>query len=53
MVAVAVACMPVFIVGREIGRRQGLLFVGYYVAYVAYLILGARTRCPDEYSRRS
>jgi len=51
MVAVAVACLPVFIVGREIGRRKGLLFVGYYVAYVAYLILGAQDHdALDEYS---
>jgi cation:H+ antiporter len=42
MIAVAVACLPVFIAGREIGRGKGLLFVGYYVAYVAYLILGAQ-----------
>ena len=51
MVAVAVACLPVFIAGREIGRRKGLLFVGYYVAYVAYLILGAQDHdALDEYS---
>jgi cation:H+ antiporter len=51
MVAVAVACLPVFIVDREIGRGRGLLFVGYYVAYVAYLIMGARGHdALDEYS---
>ncbi len=42
MAAVALACLPVFISGREIGRGKGLLFVGYYVAYVAYLILDAQ-----------
>jgi len=42
MIAVAVACLPVFIYGRRIGRRRGLLFLAYYVAYVVYLILGAR-----------
>ena len=51
MVAVAVACLPVFIAGREIGRGKGLLFVGYYIAYVAYLILGAQDHdALDEYS---
>jgi cation:H+ antiporter len=43
MVAVALACLPVFIVGREIGRAKGLLFIGYYIAYVAYLILDAHS----------
>ena len=42
MVAVAVACLPVFMAGREIGRGKGLIFVAYYVAYVAYLILDAQ-----------
>ena len=51
MVAVAVACLPVFIAGREIGRGKGLMFVGYYAAYVAYLILGAQQHdARDEYS---
>jgi cation:H+ antiporter len=51
MVAVSVACLPVFIAGREIGRGKGLLFLGYYLAYVAYLILGAQQHdALDEYS---
>jgi cation:H+ antiporter len=51
MVAVAVACLPVFIAGREIGRGKGVLFLGYYAAYVAYLILGAQQHdALDEYS---
>jgi len=43
MVAVALACLPVFIVGREIGRAKAAMFVGYYVAYVAYLVLDAHS----------
>jgi cation:H+ antiporter len=43
MAAVALACLPVFIGGRQIGRAKALLFIGYYVAYVAYLILDARS----------
>jgi cation:H+ antiporter len=42
MLAVAIACLPVFFTGREIARWEGAVFVGYYVAYVAYLILAAQ-----------
>ena len=42
MAAVVLACLPVFSSGRQIGRAKGTMFVGYYVAYVAYLILDAR-----------
>jgi len=42
MLAVALACLPVFVTGREIARWEGGVFLGYYVAYVAYLILAAR-----------
>jgi cation:H+ antiporter len=42
MLAVALACLPVFMTGREIARWEGGVFVGYYVAYVAYLILAAQ-----------
>jgi cation:H+ antiporter len=39
MLAVAVACLPVFFTGREIARWEGAVFLGYYMAYTAYLIL--------------
>lgn len=42
MLAVAAACLPIFFTGREIARWEGAVFVGYYVAYVAYLILAAQ-----------
>lgn len=42
MLAVAIACLPVFFTGREIARWEGALFLGYYAAYVAYLILAAQ-----------
>lgn len=42
MLAVALACLPVFITGREIARWEGGAFLGYYVAYVAYLVLAAQ-----------
>ncbi|MFN3629109.1 MAG: calcium/sodium antiporter [Casimicrobiaceae bacterium] len=43
MLAVAVACLPVFISGREIARWEGAVFLGYYAVYVAYLILAAQS----------
>jgi cation:H+ antiporter len=41
MLAVALACLPVFVTGREIARWEGGVFVAYYAAYVAYLVLDA------------
>lgn len=41
MIACAIACLPVFMVGQRIERWEGALFLGYYVAYTAYLILTA------------
>jgi len=42
MLAVAIACLPVFMTGREISRWEGAVFVGYYCAYAAYLVLDAQ-----------
>lgn len=42
MIAVAVACLPIFFTGNVIARWEGLLFFGYYSAYVAYLIIGSK-----------
>jgi cation:H+ antiporter len=42
MVAVAIACLPIFFTGREIARWEGLLFLAYYAAYTTYLILKAQ-----------
>jgi cation:H+ antiporter len=36
---VAVACIPVFVSGREVSRREGAFFVGCYLWYLAYLLL--------------
>jgi cation:H+ antiporter len=38
MIAVALACLPVFFSGQRIERWEGGLFLGYYVAYTAYLV---------------
>jgi len=42
MLAAAFACLPVFLTGRRIARWEGGLFIGYYLAYVAFLALAAR-----------
>jgi cation:H+ antiporter len=39
MIAVSVACLPIFFTGNLISRREGILFAGYYIAYTIYLIL--------------
>lgn len=41
MIATAVACLPIFFTGHRINRWEGLLFLGYYVAYTLYLFLDA------------
>jgi len=41
MIAVAVACLPIFFTGYRIARWEGALFLAYYVAYTLYLILDA------------
>jgi cation:H+ antiporter len=41
MVAVAVACLPIFLTGHTIARWEGVLFLFYYMAYTLFLILDA------------
>lgn len=42
MLATALACLPVFISGREIARWEGWVFLAYYAVYVVYLIMAAQ-----------
>jgi cation:H+ antiporter len=49
MLAVALACLPVFLTGRMIARWEGALFLGYYVAYVSYLILAVQQHAALPY----
>jgi len=42
MLAAFLACLPVFLSGREIARWEGFVFFGYYVAYASFLILRAQ-----------
>ena len=41
MIAVALACLPIFFTGFRVARWEGWLFLVYYAAYVLYLILAA------------
>jgi cation:H+ antiporter len=41
MVMVAIACLPVFFSNCRIGRWEGVMFLAYYAAYVAWLVLDA------------
>jgi cation:H+ antiporter len=41
MLAVALACLPIFVTGKTIARWEGAVFLAYYAAYTAYLILNA------------
>ncbi len=42
MLAVACACLPVFLTGREIARWEGGLFLLYYGAFTTYLVLASQ-----------
>ena len=42
MLAVAFACLPIMITGREIARWEGVVLLAYYVAYTAWLVLQAQ-----------
>jgi len=39
MIAIAVACLPIFFTNYTISRWNGWMFLSYYIAYTAYLVL--------------
>ena len=41
VIAVAVACLPIFFTGHRVDRWEGGLFFAYYIAYTGYLLLAA------------
>lgn len=41
MIAVAVACLPIFFTGHLIARWEGAVFLAYYISYTLYLVLDA------------
>jgi cation:H+ antiporter len=48
MIAVAIACLPVFFTGHRIARWEGAVFLFYYAAYTFYLFLDVTQ---NEYQR--
>lgn len=42
MLAALVACLPVFLTGREIARWEGLLLLAYYGVYTTYLVMQSK-----------
>jgi cation:H+ antiporter len=51
MTAVAVACLPVFFNGYVLLRWEGVVFITYYVAYVAYLVVDATDHASQDLVR--
>jgi cation:H+ antiporter len=41
MVAVAFVCLPIFVTGGRVSRGEGLLLIGYFVAYITFVLLKA------------
>jgi cation:H+ antiporter len=41
VIAVAIACLPIFFTAGTISRWEGALFLGYYIAYTFYLFFNA------------
>lgn len=51
MIAVAVACLPIFFTGRKIERWEGGVFLFYYIAYTVYLVLSSQKHASLEIVR--
>lgn len=51
MIAVAIACLPIFANGYALLRWEGVLFLGFYSAYLIWLVLDAADHpIRDEYA---
>ncbi|MDA1188820.1 MAG: calcium/sodium antiporter [Chloroflexi bacterium] len=48
MVAITVACLPIFFNGYRVSRWEGIVFLGYYAAYLLYLVLAATDHDASE-----
>jgi cation:H+ antiporter len=42
MIAVAVACLPIFVSNYTISRMEGVLFLSYFAFYLTYLIMDSQ-----------
>jgi len=41
LIAVSVACIPIFFTGHKISRWEGIIFLGFYISYIFYLFLSS------------
>jgi cation:H+ antiporter len=48
MMASALACLPVFLTAHRVDRWEGWVFLGYYAAYVTWLLLAASGHAARE-----
>jgi cation:H+ antiporter len=53
MLAVTVACLPVFFTGRTVSRWEGALFVAFFIAYTSYVLLAATGHAPPPVVRHA
>jgi cation:H+ antiporter len=52
MVVVAIACLPIFFAQGRVSRMEGAVFLAYWLAYTAYVVLLASAHdALDEFSR--
>ncbi len=51
MLAVSLICLPTFLTGWAISRREGLVFILYYGAYLAYLVAHSADHPAEEIIR--
>jgi cation:H+ antiporter len=50
MLGASLACLPIFFTGWTIARWEGFVFLGYYAAYVAFMVMDAtRTEGVDTF----
>lgn len=47
MLAVAIACFPIFFTGNRVSRWEGAMMFSYYVAYVVYILREATVQSDD------
>jgi cation:H+ antiporter len=53
MLAVTIACFPVFYTGRTVTRWEGAAFVSYFVVYIGYVLLAAAGQAPPTIVRHA
>lgn len=41
LIAVSIACIPIFFTGHKISRWEGIVFIAFYICYIFYLFLSS------------